>query len=181
MLANFPPQPFLDRCGDGLSTTNEWKSEEPGSGSKPNPRDCLICKLCQDSSRDPIYAWQRKPSNEDCCASNETSPYYSNSASSYSPSELDFYDAMEAGGDQGDYMAAGPSGLQSRIVGDGWLVCTFRWTIALLPEFRETSEEGPRMRANCFHRALNDQLDVVDFPGYTGTERQVYVETLCWI
>ncbi|XGW14564.1 hypothetical protein V3C99_000680 [Haemonchus contortus] len=57
--------------------------------------------------------WQKKSSYEHH-SSSETSPYDINYDSSYSSSEeTDFYEIMEGGGDQQDYMAAGPSGLQS--------------------------------------------------------------------
>ncbi|KHJ90398.1 hypothetical protein OESDEN_09760 [Oesophagostomum dentatum] len=46
--------------------------------------------------------------------SNETSPCHSNSGYSSSPSgDIDSWEQMDgSGGDQHDYMAAGPSGLQ---------------------------------------------------------------------
>ncbi|KAK5966946.1 hypothetical protein GCK32_003968 [Trichostrongylus colubriformis] len=47
-------------------------------------------------------------------SSNGTSPHSSNSASTYSLFEdSDHCEEMEGGGDQQDYMAAGPSGTQS--------------------------------------------------------------------
>ncbi|KAK6746445.1 hypothetical protein RB195_012505 [Necator americanus] len=82
----------------------------------------LLVAILMSSGNDSCYFVDcqhsiefRRESSYERYRSNETSPYHSNSAYSSSPSrDIDLWEPMDgSGGDQHDYMAAGPSGLQS--------------------------------------------------------------------